>query len=1416
MRRVLRRALFALAILAALPVIALGVVVAVANTAFGQAQLARLVTWVTAGTNTAVTIEGLRGRFPDQLFATRIDVSDPGGRWLVVDDAAISWSPLDLLHGRATIDAITAGRLAVARPPRPNEQASSAGGGLPLPVELRRLAIDRLEFPLGLAVPAPAMALALHGGAALDGAAMRVRLEGAALDDVQGTYAIAADIDAERISATITAEEPASGGFGARLGLPDRPALTVRGRLEGSRGDAALDFRMTAGALDLASTGRIDLNRMAGELHVQGTSAAMTPLPGIGWSGGSLTATITGPFATPGVDASLEIAQLIVGGFATGEVRVTSTAAVAENRTQLHVAVTADALRVPGNAPDLLAGAPLTADATVVLTPDATELSDIDLHHPLVSMRGQGRLGGTEVSGLLSFDLTTLRPGLIALGQAGDGSVQLEIALGGTTAAPTIRLTGRGGLSAGDETPRALLGADAHLRATITADTAASRATIEGLRLEGAAMEFEASGTLAPDAVDFGWRLRLDDLAKLEHGIAGALDLTGSLRGQRNDLTASLRFASERIARERWVLAPFSAEVAVSGLPHAPSATLRVEGRMNDAPLRIAGNATAPHDAPWTATLEEATLPGFTAHGEVVGQETNPQRATLALDAGDLAPLGGLLGLPMRGRATINIAVAQAAGSAPDALPEGTIDVQVHDFDMAGSGAVGRLSLRAALRDVATDPAVSLQLEADRATANRVTLATVRAELEGPASAMRARFVADGPEVEARLAGTIHADLGRATAAPAGEGPESAARTAAAPSIDLAPGSLRWRRESVTLSPTHISFGDGVQISNLRMALRGGSIVADGRVGGSANDLHVTISRLPLALAEIASPDTPMGGTIDAELRLAGTTAAPQGRLRASIRDARVTTGTPRLLPPVNATITADLAGDSARIDASAQAGAATQLRAQGRVPLNATGAVDLRITGAVDLAMTDLFLAAQGRLLRGRATIDATARGPASQPALAGTVTIAEGRLEDAVNGIRISELAGSMSLREQNLQVGPLRGRIGGGEITLAGRIGIAEPGMPVELRLTTRGGRVVDSPIATVAADADIIVRGRAAEDISVTGPIMVRRAEFRIAERLPPNLPTLQVREVGGNAQQRAASARAAQVARNAEVARAQQARRARVTRTAFGGVQTREVGAATNARRAAAAPLPGAPRIAIDIPITMPRAVFVRGHGLEAEVGGDLRLRVAGGAPTIEGALDLRRGTFEVAGQRLNFRRGTLSFDPGAGIDPTLDLDASTSAGGVTANIHIGGHASVPTFTLTSDPNLPPDEILSHMLFGTATSGLSPLQILRVASAVAEFSGITGGGDLTDRIRRNLGLDVLSVTDVSGSGVGGEAGRYVREGVYVGVRSGRNPGSSDPNQTQSMGVVQIEVLPHLKVEAGAGTAGRVGITYERDY
>ncbi len=73
-------------------------------------------------------------------------------------------------------------------------------------------------------------------------------------------------------------------------------------------------------------------------------------------------------------------------------------------------------------------------------------------------------------------------------------------------------------------------------------------------------------------------------------------------------------------------------------------------------------------------------------------------------------------------------------------------------------------------------------------------------------------------------------------------------------------------------------------------------------------------------------------------------------------------------------------------------------------------------------------------------------------------------------------------------------------------------------------------------------------------------------------------------------------------------------------------------------------------------------------------------------------------------------------------------------------------------------------------------------------------------------------------ELSGSGSGSgsapvsvEAGRYVAPGVYVGAKQGAASNSS-------RGVVEIEVLPHTKVEGdiGADSNGKVGVKMEWDY
>ena len=180
----------------------------------------------------------------------------------------------------------------------------------------------------------------------------------------------------------------------------------------------------------------------------------------------------------------------------------------------------------------------------------------------------------------------------------------------------------------------------------------------------------------------------------------------------------------------------------------------------------------------------------------------------------------------------------------------------------------------------------------------------------------------------------------------------------------------------------------------------------------------------------------------------------------------------------------------------------------------------------------------------------------------------------------------------------------------------------------------------------------------------------------------------------------------------------------------------------------------------------------------------------------------------------------VSFVSGDRIEPLLDMLAVSRNGNVTINIAVTGSASDPKIKLSSTPTLPQDEILAQFLFGRGAAELGPSQLAQVAEAVAQLAGGGSGGGVVDSMRQALGLDRLGIgtggqdsNSKSSSGVGSatvEGGRYIAPGVYLGGRQGL--------QGDSRGVVQIEVIPHVKIEAEVGTksTGRAGVALEYDY
>src|SRR5580698_5926118 len=126
---------------------------------------------------------------------------------------------------------------------------------------------------------------------------------------------------------------------------------------------------------------------------------------------------------------------------------------------------------------------------------------------------------------------------------------------------------------------------------------------------------------------------------------------------------------------------------------------------------------------------------------------------------------------------------------------------------------------------------------------------------------------------------------------------------------------------------------------------------------------------------------------------------------------------------------------------------------------------------------------------------------------------------------------------------------------------------------------------------------------------------------------------------------------------------------------------------------------------LKVNVNAPRQILVKGRGLDAELGGKITIGGTARAPSVDGGFDLQRGQFTLAGSRLNFQSGRVSFagtDVTGKIDPTLDFTAQTMTNDTTVTLHITGVADAPQFELTSAPPLPQDEILARLLFGETT------------------------------------------------------------------------------------------------------------------
>jgi len=1351
------------------------------NTGPGRRTIEALVPVFTDG---KVSLAGLSGHFPESLRATRITLSDETGVWAVIDNASVDWSPLALIERDVRVSRLEVAHVALSRLPRQHVQSDNSE----LPVHIYIEALHIAHADIGAALAGRSVAITLSGhlnyfsSHRIETQLVAHQLGGA------GNYRVTAAIDATHIAVALRAQEPLHGLIAGLAGVPDIGAIALDANAAGPRAAEKISFALTAGPLQAHGAGHVDLVSRAAEIDFAVDAPTMRPRPDLSWQSLAIEGHASGAFTAPRVRGHVSLLGLRAG--------TTSLAALmgdaAGQNGNVNFAGQAVGLRVPGSHPELFAAAPIGIEATARLdlpVPHAT----FALSHPLLSLSGSADFGDDT-----NVQLTLAAPSLVPFANLAGAAFAGKAILTADIVArkQQLRATLQGAFDLSGETlPARLFGRGGKLALVGSADGNDIR--VDSLHVSGGSVTAGGRGTFRQGVLAADWNVALADVSRLTRNLSGALSAQGTVRGRSNDLGVTAT-AQGRLASRGFAKSPIAFSLIAQHLPQLPTGEVRAEGRFDTAPLRLLATANRMKDGALAVAVKNADWKSLSARADLVLAKTNVLpvgHAVFHLDR--LVDLASIVGEPLAGQldgtldlthtnghihaklattgANLAARGAQAAKLAlvgevddPTRTPAGTLRLQLDG--VAADNVTGKLSATIGLTQKGGRMQAAIAALAENVATRDAQIAklTVAGQIADPLSApvVALKFAASGvdaKELAGALDGTIDGPpraLALDLSATAHDRDGRPAQFAGTALLDiqgkhLALNRLDGKYQGETLhllAPAQLDFASGLAVDHLRLGAGHATLDLAGRVTPTLA-LTAAADNVSADLVSVFVPDVLDAGIASGTAKLGGTLAAPEGAFALSAHGIELH-GTGGSIPPATLDATASLHAGSATLDATVAAGQHVQLSLIGMAPLHAGGNLNLHAKGAVDLAVLDPVLNAEGRSIHGQLTLDATATGAANAPLVSGTASLAKGRIEDFVNGVHVHDVEAAFEGDGDTIAIKQLSAKAGAGTIAGSGTIGLRAPGLPVDLTLTAKNASPVATDQANAVVDANLKLTGHAQGVLNLTGTVAIESGEFNIPDNYPPGVAVLDIRRHG----------------------------------------------------KAPPPAPPTASRVALDLTVSSPGRLFVRGRGLDAEMSGSIRIQGASSRPLVTGAFQMRRGDLSLASQTLSFTSGRIGFDGASvtrGIDPTLDFIAQSYASNVTATLEVTGHVSQPQIKLSSTPALPQDEVLAQLLFQQSMSKLSPFQLAEIAQAIASLSGVGGFNPLANA-RRKLGLDRLAVGNSdTGSGATVEAGKYVARGIYLGAKQ--------DTSGSTQGQVQIDLTRHFKLLTTLSTQNQPSTT-----
>ena len=1302
-----------------------------------------------------LALDGLSGDPLSQLRIDRLTLSDAEGVWLEAHSIALDWQASSLAAGPYQIDRLSVDRVSVLRRPAGRETApDSASGPVNLPaLHLGLLEIAEIALAEGVAGPQARLQVEASADiAALTAASGHLRIERL---DAPGDYLLAdLDLTGDVISGSLDARAAPDGPLAALARLPGRE-LTARGGLDGN------------------------WNAGSGDLALQADSQALLQ--------GDLNWTPTG------WDAS-------------GRAHIRAWGLLPDTYQDLveHADFQAEGLREPGWA--LSEVRAQSEGGALTLRPASTGEAGVwdasgEIGERLIAALSQDRLQGDHLSwqGRVRRDTAGwhLRGDAQARALEAEGRTlatangPLDLDYAGAVLRIDTQLS-LDGIGTGQETLDTALADGAHLALTGQWQGADRLIDIEQALLTSPAGQMTASGlypldgnpalTATLDLVDAGLvqadlsgpaQIRLSapslDSALIEldgqslvwpDTAGGLLDgLTGRVLVSRAG--AGWRFEEIDLASNGLVLdaralwSPDSwtldGDLAVSG--QVPVSRLDVDGALATA-FSARSDTTGLH---WRSASRSTAL----SAGPVQLDDPN-----LVLDA---VRTDGVITADWEITASRNSKPVHLAGTAGWSAPDWHVDItegRLSPFALTGGARQADGQVRAQLDILLGDRAsAALQfagaqsdLRAGRIEADIQLnghdfsgghIDTARLNLAGPLS---------GLDITSSVAGELRSPFRLSTT-----GRLSLAETGAV-DLSLVPQG-RWAiHDIVSREPVHLTVNEaGLDLSG-GIGLGDGAIRLHYRDGDEARDLTLSIEDLPItALSDIAAMP-PAGGTLSGGAELAEIDALWQGTAWMEAQEL-VSLGDEDI-SPLNIRSDMSLTPDRLRVETGltgAELETTSWLERAGPTPslLALLGEEDAALTGQLvtngDLAvLAPLVLPETVILQRARVEGDVDLTGQRGAPVLDGRI---------AVNGGQLRVTSTQTELRGIRL-----RARFDGNGFDL--------------VRFEASDGR-------------DGSITGSGDVRFPVEGPR--GQASFTFSQLLATHRNDLTIQASGDTALALDGSGLLISGAAELDQLRAEPALNGAAS---IPELDVREINLPKNRSAQARASLP----VRLDYAVHADRNVYVSSRAFSSEWGVDLRVTGPSGKPNLTGTASLVGGNAFVLNRRFTLDEGELRFD-GSPSDARVDITASHTRTGFSAQARVTGPASAPRITLSSEPSLPEDEILSRLLFDESVSELGAFEAAQLAAQLSGQNLLNIVGQLRDF----AGIDRLDLSTDADGNISVTGGRRFGDDVYVEV------GSSGASAL-SQALVEWQLTPELSLlsRISADTDAAVSLRWRRDY